>query len=142
FIAPGYMAGHTHAGGVVCGEDQKRKAALNFLDQGITTVDLGAVGRHWQKFDDAKEGQISKLYDFVDQNGFGMDEFILVGHDNIRKAVLGDDYKRFSTEAEMREMGTYVRQYMEEGALGMSMGLEYASGRYSDVEELVYLANV
>ncbi len=142
YIAPGYIDVHTHADPVVFGDDQRRKAALNFLYQGITTINVGADGRHWQKFDQEREGQIAKLYDFVDQHGFGMNVFILLGHNNIRRAVMGNDYKRFSTEAEMKEMGLLVRHYLEEGALGMSLGLEYASGRYSDVEELVYLAKV
>lgn len=142
FIAPGYIDVHTHADGVAFGDDQRRKAALNFLYQGITTINIGADGRHSRRFEHQKEGQISKLYDFLDANGFGMNVFLLLGHNNIRTAVMGSDYSRFSTETEMEEMGTYVRQYMEEGALGMSLGLEYDSGRYSDVEELVYLANV
>lgn len=142
FIAPGYIDVHTHADATVFGTNKRNKAALNLLYQGITTVNVGADGRHWKKFDGQKEGQISKLYDFIDQNGFGMNVFILLGHDNIRQTVLGEDYKRFSTRDEMEEMGTYVRQYMKEGALGMSLGLEYASGRYSDIDELVYLAKV
>lgn len=141
-IAPGYIDVHTHADQAVFGDDERQKAALNLLYQGITTVNVGADGRHWRKFEEEKEGQISKLYDFVDEHGFGMNVFLLLGHNNIRMAVMGDDYKRFSTEAEQREMASYVRQYMEEGALGMSLGLEYASGRYSDVDELVYLAKV
>jgi len=142
FIAPGYIDVHTHADRVVFGDDQERKAALNFLYQGITTINVGADGRHWRKFDDQREGQISKLYDFIDENGFGMNVFLLLGHNNIRREVMGDDYRRFTTEAEMEEMGRWVRQFMEEGALGMSLGLEYASGRYSDIDELIYLAKV
>lgn len=141
-IAPGYIDVHTHADGAVFGNFRRRKAALNLLYQGITTVNVGADGRHSKKFADQKKGQISKLYDFIDRNGFGMNVFILLGHNNIRQAVLGEDYRRFSTEAEMEEMASYVRQYMEEGALGMSLGLEYASGRYSDIDELIYLARV
>lgn len=142
FIAPGYIDVHTHADAAVFGNNSRQKAALNLLYQGITTVNVGADGRHSKKFANQKEGQISKLYDFIDQHGFGMNVFILLGHNNIRQAVMGEDYKRFSTKAEMEEMASYVRQYMEEGALGMSLGLEYASGRYSDVEELIYLARV
>ena len=140
FIAPGYIDVHTHADRVAFGNNQKDKAALNFLHQGITTINVGADGRHWLKFDDQKHGQISKLYDYIDENGFGMNVFILLGHNNIRMAAMGDDYKRFSTIEEQKKMSNLLRQYMEEGALGMSLGLEYASGRYSDVEELVYLA--
>ena len=105
------------------GDDQRQKAALNLLYQGITTVSLGADGRHSQKYADQKEGQIARQLDFVDANPFGMNVFPLLGHGSIRRAVMGDDFMRFATEAELREMGTYVQQYMEEGALGMTFGL-------------------
>ena len=142
FIAPGYIDVHTHTNRTAMGDDPERKAALNLLYQGITTVSMGADGGHSQKYADQKEGQISKQLDFVDANGFGMNVFALLGHSSIRSAVMGEDFMRFTTEAEMREMGTYVQQYMEEGALGMSFGLEYAPGRFSDEEELVYLAKI
>jgi len=141
FIAPGYIDVHTHAAGAVLGDDPERKAALNLLYQGITTVGVGADGRHSTRFADRREGQISRQYEYIDANPFGMNVFLLAGHNNIRMAVLGeDDFRRFSSPAEMREMATHVRRYMEEGALGLSLGLEYASGRYSDTEELVHLA--
>lgn len=140
-VAPGYIDVHTHAGRVVLGDDRKRKAALNLLYQGITTIDIGADGRHSRKYGRTRNGQIRKQYDYIDSHPFGMNVFILMGHDNIRKWVMGDDdFKRFSTREETAEMAEMVRQYMEEGALGMSLGLEYASGRWSDAEELVYLA--
>lgn len=140
FIAPGYIDVHTHTTGTAMGTDQRAKAALNLLYQGITTVNIGADGRHSTKYADQMVGQISKQLDFVDANGFGMNVFVGMGHDNIRTAVMGkDNYRRFSTEAEWREMAKYVQGYMKEGALGMTMGLEYEVGRWSDVEELVVL---
>lgn len=141
FIAPGYIDVHTHTTDEVLGDDPERRAALNLLYQGITTVGVGEDGRHSRKYAERKEGQIGRQYEYIDANPFGMNVFLLAGHNNIRMAVMGeDDFRRFSTPSEMREMASYARQYMEEGALGMSLGLEYASGRYSDKEELVYLA--
>ena len=142
FIAPGYIDVHSHTGRTVMGDDPEMKAALNLLYQGITTVSLGADGRHSQKYADQKEGQIARQLDFVDANGFGMNVFALLGHGSIRRAVMGEGFMRFTTQAEMREMGTYVQQYMEEGAMGMTFGLEYVPGRFSDEEELVYLAKI
>ena len=144
FIAPGYIDVHTHADRAVMSDDQdpEMKAALNLLYQGITTVNLGADGRHSQKYANQIEGQIARQLDFVDANGFGMNVFALLGHGRIRRAVMGEDFMRFATGAEMREMATYVQQYMEEGAMGMTFALEYEPGRFSDEEELVYLAKI
>jgi N-acyl-D-amino-acid deacylase len=141
-IAPGYIDIHSHTDRTSMGDDPEMKAALNLLYQGITTVSLGADGRHSRKYADQKEGQISRQLDFIDANGFGMNVFALLGHGSIRRAVMGEDFMRFTTEAEMREMGTYVQRYMEEGAMGMTFGLEYEPGRFSDEEELVYLAKI
>ncbi len=66
----------------------------------------------------------------------------LVGHGTIRRAVLGDDFERPATEAEVAEMAQRVEQGMREGALGLSTGLEYDPGFYSDTEELIALARV
>jgi N-acyl-D-amino-acid deacylase len=141
YLAPGYIDVHTHTGRTALGNDERAKAALNFLYQGITTVNIDGCGRHSTQFADQAEGQIAGQYEFIDANPFGMNVLILLGHDNLRRAVMGDDdYRRFSTETEWQEMGSLVRQWMEEGALGMSLGLEYEVGRWSDVEELVSLA--
>lgn len=140
-VAPGYIDVHTHADKAVLGDDKSRRAALNLLYQGITTINIGADGRHSRKYANRVRGQIAKQYKFLESQPAGMNIFVLLGHDNIRKEVMGtDDYKRFSTDKEMSRMAELVRRYMKEGALGMSLGLEYASGRYSDEEELVYLA--
>jgi N-acyl-D-amino-acid deacylase len=52
FMAPGYIDVHTHTDGTVMGDDEEIKAALNLLYQGITTVSLGADGRHSLKYTD------------------------------------------------------------------------------------------
>lgn len=140
-VAPGYIDVHTHAARVAYRDDREKKAALNLLHQGITTVNLGADGRHARLWTRRRGGDIEKLYNYLDSHPFGMNTFLLAGHDTFRKLVMGkDDFKRFSTPEEMEEMAGKVREYMNEGALGLSLGLEYASGRWSDVEELVHLA--
>lgn len=139
-IAPGYIDLHSHADEAFIGKDRDLRRHLNGVHQGITTVVVGQDGRHLKEFDGQKEGQIAKLMDAIQRNGVGSNVAFLFGHDNIRQAVLGRNHQRFSTPGEVREMAAYVEQYMKEGAFGMSLGLEYASGKYSDVEELVALA--
>jgi N-acyl-D-amino-acid deacylase len=139
-IAPGFIDMHTHNDAALLGTDPFLKTYLNGVYQGVTTVVIGQDGRHSKKFDEAKPGQISRQMEYIGSNGAGSNVGFLMGHDNIRMMVMGDDYKRFSTPAEMKKMAEYVDQYMKEGAFGLSLGLEYASGKYSDVEELVYLA--
>ena len=64
------------------------------------------------------------------------------GHNTLRRMVLGDDYKRHATPAEIEKMGRLLAADMRAGALGLSTGLEYDPGIYSDTAELVALARV
>jgi N-acyl-D-amino-acid deacylase len=53
---------------------------------------------------------------------------------------MGEDFRRPSTEEEVRRMRALVRQAMEEGAHGLSAGLEYVPGRWSTTDEVAALA--
>lgn len=55
---------------------------------------------------------------------------------------MGKDYQRHATPEELAEMAGLLRTEMEDGALGLSSGLEYDPGSFSAPEELVELAKV
>ena len=65
----------------------------------------------------------------------------LVGHTAIRTAAMGYD-QRAPTADELADMRRLVAEAMEQGAVGMSVGLTYAPSGYADTEELVSLAEV
>ena len=69
-----------------------------------------------------------------------MNVVVFAGHATIRKQVMGDDYKRPARTAEVAKMRALVTQAMHEGAFGLSSGLEYEVGSYSNVEEIVEMA--
>ena len=95
-VAPGFIDAHTHDDrALLVMPDMAAKAS-----QGVTTVVIGQDGRHSKKFDEAKPGQISRQMEYIGSNGAGSNVGFLMGHDNIRMMVMGDDYKRFSTPAE------------------------------------------
>jgi len=71
--------------------------------------------------------------------GTGPNVFLLVGHNAIRRHVMGKDHQRPATAAEIQEMRQLVRQSMEEGAAGMSSGLEYVPSIWSTTDELIAL---
>src|SRR5262245_27724992 len=64
----------------------------------------------------------------------------MVGHGTIRAASMKNDYQRLATTSEIEEMKKLARQGMEDGAFGLSAGLEYVPGRWSDTRELVEIA--
>ena len=57
-----------------------------------------------------------------------------VGHGTVRQMVLGADYKRAATEAEIGVMKALVERGMRDGALGLSSGLEYDPGFYATTD--------
>ncbi len=65
----------------------------------------------------------------------------LVGHNTVRHLVLGLE-RREPTAAELDQMRAHVRLAMEQGACGLSTGLIYEPGRYSQTAEIVELARV
>src|SRR5262249_27779628 len=62
----------------------------------------------------------------------------LVPNGNIRMEVLGLE-TRPPTADELRRMDRLVREAMEQGAVGLSSGLDYIPSRYADTEELIAL---
>src|SRR5262245_31335783 len=64
----------------------------------------------------------------------------MVGHGTIRAAAMRNDFRRLATTSEIEEMKKLARQGMEDGAFGLSAGLEYVPGRWSDTRELVEIA--
>ena len=62
----------------------------------------------------------------------------LVPNGNVRMEVMGLD-TRPPTPDELKRMGRLVREAIEEGAVGLSSGLDYIPSRYADTEELIAL---
>src|SRR4029450_13513934 len=54
----------------------------------------------------------------------------------------GKDYKRAARPDEIGRMKALVTQGMEDGAFGLTTGLEYVPGRWSTEEEVLELAKM
>lgn len=111
-ITPGFWDMHSHAEL----EEDWGRAAANFLYQGITSVVIGLDGGGTNEIDRAFAG--------YEAAGIGVNALRFVGHGAARRAVMGLE-DRAPTPAEMDALKTYVRQGMEQGAMGLSSGLFY-----------------
>lgn len=134
YVIPGFIDIHSHAdegfgvAGAPGSEGARRRAAPNLVTQGITTVVVNQDGRSpWPLAD-----QRARL----ESMGIGPNAALMVGHNSIRAIALGDDFTRPATDAEVRRMTEMVEQGMSEGAFGLSAGLEYVPGRWSETSEL------
>lgn len=127
-LAPGFIDTHSHHGSKL---DQHRDA-LAVLSQGITTIVSGQDGGSTIPLADA--------FKALDARPAAINVAFYSGHNALREAVLGEDFKREATAAEIARMRGLLRADMQAGALGLSTGLEYDPGIYSSRAEVLELA--
>ena len=127
-LAPGFIDTHSHHDrGLFEARDQK--AAVS---QGITTIVVGQDG--------GSDHPLQGFFEKLTATPASVNVASYVGHGTLRRRVMGADFKRAATSAEVARMADLLRIDMKAGALGLSSGLEYDPGIYSDPSELVALA--
>lgn len=135
FVVPGFIDIHSHADRALASDNEDVRTAHNLVAQGITTVAGGPDGRNpaWPLANEIAAYR---------RLGIGVNFIPMVGHATVRGEVMGEDYERPATDAEVERMRALVRQGMEEGAWGLGAGPEYRPGRFATTEELIALAEV
>lgn len=127
-VAPGFIDTHSHAdGGLFENPDAETQ-----IRQGITTSIVGQDGGH--------QFPLANWFAQLESKHVALNIAAFVGHGTIRAQVLGENYKRAATPAEIEKMAALVDQEMRAGGLGLSSGLEYDPGFYSTTEELIACA--
>ena len=84
---------------------------------------------------------IDGFYRRLEDQGIGINYASLVGHGDIREAVVGP-YNVLATDAQIGRMCEELDKQLSLGAIGLSYGLEYAPGCYCDTREMVALNKV
>lgn len=126
-VAPGFIDVHTHVEGNI----ERNPRAENFLLDGVTTVVTGNCG--------SSELNLAAWFDKLAKLGIGINIGSLVGHNSVRREVMGTA-NRQATSDEIRRMQSLVERAMRDGAVGFSTGLEYVPGTYANTDEVVALA--
>ncbi|MBV8502308.1 MAG: D-aminoacylase [Paucibacter sp.] len=127
-VAPGFIDTHGHLEGNLL----EKPTADNYVQDGVTTVITGNCGA-------SAEGGLKSYFARIDQEGTSINVASLVGHNTVRRQVMGLA-NRAATPAEQQRMEALVEQAMDEGAVGFSTGLIYSPGIFSDTPEVVGLA--
>jgi N-acyl-D-amino-acid deacylase len=128
-VAPGFVDTHSHADGGL----EEMPDARTQVQQGITTAIVGQDGG----------GEIAAtFFRRIEQARPGINFATTAGHGTLRTIVMGSDFKRPATAAEIETMKAILDRGMKEGALGLSSGLEYDPGFYAKPDELTELAKV
>jgi len=130
-VSPGFIDPHTHADREL--KDPGKSHNKPFLMQGITTVVVGNDGDSFYPTE-----KYVKLYN---SNRIGTNAVPLVGHGTIREQVMGKSDRK-ATADEILKMQVLVQQEMDAGAFGLSTGLFYSPGSYSNTKEVIALAQV
>ncbi|MEH0759692.1 D-aminoacylase [Vibrio sp. 16] len=152
-IAPGFIDVHTHDDTNVI----RYPECLPKISQGVTTVIVGNCGISASpvvlagdppdpmnllgKQEDFKYPTFARYAKAVEQAQPAVNVAALVGHTALRNNVM-DDLQRTATEEEITQMRATLDQAMEEGALGLSSGLAYASAKQATANEVMRLAQV
>jgi len=129
-LAPGFIDTHSHA------DDDlfEHPDALAVVSQGITTIIGGQDG--------GSPIPLARYLDSLQKSPGAVNVGMYVGHGSIRDSVMGEDFKRVATPAEVDRMKALLASEMQAGAIGLSSGLEYDPGIYSDPSEVIALAKV
>lgn len=127
-VAPGFIDLHAHLDPLLRLPD-----AVSALRQGVTTG-LGGP-------DGTAPFPLGPYLDSAATLGVGINVAFLAGHNTIRRAVMGTA-NRAPTPEELDRMRAMVAQAMGDGAFGLSTGLKYIPGAYSEIDEVIALAAV
>lgn len=128
-VAPGFINPHSHTHDYINPyEDLDATASLM---QGITTEFGGVDGR--------SPLPVSSLLEKLQAEGTGVNFGTFVGQGSVRGNVMGNA-TGVASATQLEAMKRLVRQGMEEGAFGLSTGLEYVPGMYAGEAEIAALA--
>ncbi|MGN9846494.1 N-acyl-D-amino-acid deacylase family protein [Nonomuraea sp. H19] len=156
YVFPGFVDTHLHAVGAL--QSPETWAAL--LRQGVTTIILGQDGLGYAPAGADTVQYVRRYFGSVDgppptvlANGGTVADLLaecdravpvnvayLVPAATVRHAVLG--LSASASDGALAAMADVVRQGMDEGAVGLSSGLEYMPGAHADAAELAELTRV
>jgi len=154
-VAPGFIDAHGHSDLFAFADP----ARASKLCQGITTEIAGQCGLGpapvSETFYNVYEAAFKSLgapvnpkcrdfktfgafMSYTEKMPLGINLAYFIPHGAVRVAVMGMSAEKPSAE-QMIAMQNYIREGMEAGALGLSSGLMYAPGIFSDEEEMIEL---
>jgi len=127
-VSPGFIDLHSHLDPLMVLPE-----AENHIRQGVTTALGGPDGGGLWPF--------AEMLDSLEYLPLGYNVAYLVGHNKIRSDIMGLE-NRQPTKDELEQMKLHVSSAMKKGAFGLSTGLKYLPGTFSEVGEVIELAKI
>jgi N-acyl-D-amino-acid deacylase len=155
-VAPGFIDLHSHSGLMILADPRHEPK----VRQGVTTEVIGVDGlsyapmssqRHLDELVEMNAGldghpdidfdwdTVGSYLDRFDR-GTSVNVAFLVGNSALRLVTIGWE-EREATRADESAMRDLLVESMEQGAYGLSSGLDYPPGSYASTEELAKLAS-
>lgn len=123
-VTPGFIDTHSH------GDPLETPGMANFLAMGVTTICLGQDGSS------PRVGGMQDWMTRVDETRPGVNVIMYVGHGTVRTES-GVGLSKTPSAEDIARMADLVEQGMQLGCFGMTTGLEYQPGMFSEMDELV-----
>ena len=127
-VAPGFIDLHAHLDPL-----PELPGGESAVRQGVTTA-LGGP-------DGGGPYPLGEYLSAREADGVGLNVAFLVGHNTVRREVMGLEDRAPSAD-ELERMKAMVARAMDDGAYGLSTGLRYTPGAFSETEEVIALARV
>lgn len=124
-VTPGFIDSHAH------GNPLKTPGFENFSSMGVTTILLGQDG-------DSPDN-LSQWMQKMDDINPAINIGTFVGHGSVR-AEAGVKLNPDPSRRDLRKMARLVKTAMQAGSFGLSTGLEYQPGSFSEMDELIAIA--
>jgi N-acyl-D-amino-acid deacylase len=157
-ISPGFIDVHSHNDLVpfMEGEIQNLK-----IKQGVTTELVGQCGlgvipcieeesKIWKNYIKGVVGnpnikvdfrEVNDYFNKISEKGLKNNYSVLISHGAVRASVMEFEARKASND-EIDRMCKIIHNAMKQGALGMSLGLQYIPGIFSTQDELIKLCKV
>ena len=153
-VSPGFIDIHSHSDRSIL----RYPTAPSRVHDGITTEVTGNCGSSVAPiWGPAKELAAEKLsanyeteltwegvagyFETIEKLGVSLNQALLVGQGSLRRATIGLE-DRQSSEDERKLMARKLIEALDDGAFGLSTGLEYVPGTFTPTDEIIFLAGV
>lgn len=153
-VAPGFIDIHSHSDGVILAYPD----AESRVYQGVTTELTGNCGssaapigglqaaearKSWLDDEGIKADwdNVASYLDTLERSRIPVNQALLLGQGTLRENAIGMVDRALSAE-EMKQVLRATEEGMDQGAYGLSTGLEYTPGTYTPTEEIVEMSRI
>lgn len=154
-VSPGFIDIHSHSDGRILAYSTAESRVM----QGVTTEVTGNCGSSAAPFPQSGELRERELESYKDdgievtwsdvagycrrleEGGLSINQALLLGQGTLRGNAIGYANRPLTSE-EMSLVIRTLEEGLEQGAFGLSTGLEYTPGQFTGIDEIIALARV